>query len=149
MRVLGIRASTRHLRYCVLELDTGTLTWINRDEEHRWIVPRASTAKPAILSDAYQEVTRLLGKYQPNRVSIKIAETPRGHPDPKRVSVEAAIILAAAHKHLPVSEKRYRDLRTNSSEVGAEALKHVSKTNSHWDNELADALVAALRELGL
>lgn len=148
MRILALRASTRHIRYCVLESDGQDIRWLNKDDEHIWSVPKASKSKSDALVDVHQELSRLLSKYKPDLVAIKVAETVHGNPDPKRVSVEAVIILAAAQNHVQVVERRYRDLKTNSKEVEDFVLIYFAKTETYWDIEIADALATGLRELG-
>ena len=148
MKVLGIRSSVKHFRYCILELAGSDVKWLNKDEEHKWNVPKASTEKGQILNEVHKEVVRLINKFQPDRVALKIAETMRGNPSPDRVSVEAVIVLAAAQNHIATVEKRYRDLKTKKEGVEKLALQHVTQPAKHWDSEIADALVVALRELG-
>lgn len=148
MRILGFRASTKHFRYCVLDLAGAELVWINHVDEHKWEVPKSADTKPQILGEVFSEANRLLKKYMPDRVVLKSSETMKGSPSTIRVSVEAVIILAAQENHIPAYERKYRDIKTNSDLVEAFVLNHVAKTSRYWDSEIADALAVALRELG-
>lgn len=157
MIVLGVRSSTDHIRYAVVEVDSyGSVVWINRDtpHEHRWIVPKVASTKQAKLMEVRKEAARILAKYRPDTVILKVAEKVRGGPSPERVSVEAAIIIACGEKGVIAKEKLYSQLKPNRSisvntgTVQSEALKFVTQSSSYWDAEIADALVAALRELG-
>lgn len=155
MRVIGVRASTNHLRYAVLELDAnGAVSWVNQGEEHKWTAPRSATTKASKLVEVRREFLRLLAKYKPDKVVIKSPETVRGGPSPDRISMEAIAFLVCGEQNVEVTEKLYSQLKPNkttamnSGAVQQYALLHVTQCATHWDSEIADALVAGLRELG-
>lgn len=142
--VVGLRASSLHFRYCAVKKVGVELTWLNRAGEHYWRVPKAAETRGEILLAVYEESMGILDRYKPDLVIIKVAETVRGHPDPKRVSVESVVILASEKNHVKAIEKRYKDFNTKSSNVKDLALRSFEKCSKNWDAEIADALVAAL-----
>lgn len=157
MIVIGVRASTDHIRYAVMELDqSGSAVWINKNapHEHRWLVPRAADTKAKKLLEVHREFLRLIDKYKPAHVVIKTSENVPGGASSDRVSIEAIVNLASGERNVTVSERVYSQLkpdkatRINSGNVREHVLTQVDKPTSHWDAELADALVAALRVLG-
>jgi hypothetical protein len=155
MRVIGIRVSTDHFRYAVLDLDANDrVIWVNSLDEHRWMVPKSADSKPKRYLEVRREFARILEKYKPNKVVLKISETVRGGPSPDRIGAEAMIILACGEQDTPVSERLYSQLKPdkstliNTKTVQVEALKYVGQSSTHWDAEMADALIVGIRELG-
>ncbi len=153
---MGIRVGADSARNAVLELDaSGAVAWINASDEHKWLMPRAATTKQIKLREAHKEFHRLIGKYVPDKVILKIAESMPGRAGASthRVALEAAITLAADQHGKNVTEKRYRQLKhnakekMNSSTVEGFVLAHVAKPAIGWDKELVDAVAVALRAL--
>lgn len=68
--------------------------------------------------------------------------------------MEAIVFLVCGEQNVEVTEKLYSQLKPsrttamNSGAVQQYALLHVTQCATHWDSEIADALVAGLRELG-
>jgi Holliday junction resolvasome RuvABC endonuclease subunit len=152
-----VRASINHIRYAILELDAqDAVLWVNLQppHEHKWVVPKAANTKAKRLVEVHREICRIIDKYQPDHVAVKVAENVQGGPSPDRVRVEAVVMLACGQRDVPVAEKLYSQLkpnkstRINSKNVQADAFAHVGQPRSYWDSEIADAIVAALRELG-
>ena len=157
MRVMGIRAGTDNVRYVVLETDmTGAVLWVNAAEEHKWLIPKSATTKQAKLRETNKEFERLIKKYNPEQVLLKLAESMPGRAggSPDRIAVEAVITLAADQHGKSVFERRYQQLKRdskdkmNTSTVEGYVLAHVAKPASGWDRDLADAHAVALRALG-
>lgn len=156
MKVMGVRVTGSNVRYVVMSTNAqGKLSWDNINDEHKWLMPAAATSKQQKFEEAYSEFSRLVEKYKPERLLFKIAETfpASARATPERIGIEAVITLAAEHAHIPVSEKRYQQLRApggqmNGSLVEKYVLAHVPRAASGWDRDLADALAVALKEIG-
>lgn len=156
MKVMGVRVTGRNIRYAVLSTDAqGDISWDNLGDEHKWLMPAAATSKQRKFDEAYKEFSRLLNKYQPEIVVLKIAEAfpATARATPERIGIEAVISLAAEQAHIPVTEKRYQQLRQGSGQMNGTlvenyALAHVRRPTAGWDKDLADALAVALKELG-
>ena len=147
MKVLGIRTSVKIVRYAILSDESGSVSWMNHSD-NRLIYPRDMhdiKNKIVWLSEQLQRIF-----YQENdidKIIIKIPEYGRSDTAANRASdyLDAVIILMATARDnvIPVELKSYRDINTRSGEVKQYAETHIGRTEHHWDNLMADSLVAA------
>ena len=146
MKVLGIRTAPAQLRYALVEFENGTASLINGDDEHLIKVPAGMNDNADILAWQKDEVDRILRQNTDiNKVLLKTGEYGRSDTKSSRLGahLDAIAILAAKQANIPVEGKIYSQLGTNRSKVKEHAESRVGKTSTHWNEQIADAIVAA------
>ena len=146
MKVLGIRVDPKKTRYALVAFNNGAYTLLNADGESRLTYPVDLEAPDEKVDWLYRELQRVLHEHPDiTRICIKTNEYARGENKSKRESayLEGVILLFARQKAIPVTAKLYASLATKSSDVKAHAEQRVGRTTLHWDEKIADAVVAA------
>jgi hypothetical protein len=146
LKILGIRTAPAQLRYAIIEIDNGTATLINGADEHLIKVPAGMNANADILAWQKDEVDRILRQNPDiNKVILKTGEYGRSDTKSSRLGahLDAIAILAAKQANIPVEEKTYSQIGTQRAKVKEHAENRVGRTSTHWNEQIADAIVAA------
>ena len=148
MQILGIRTAPTLIRYAVVELDAGTVSLRNASSENRLVFPADICLVAEKLLWLQQELDRVL-RQNPEvvRIVIKANEfSRRGETGASREAAyyDAIVFLVAQQRGLPVETVLYRTIGTRRTEVKGFSEQHVSQTSSYWNEQMADAVAAAL-----
>ena len=145
--ILGIRTSTKAVRFAILEQQGSTISLINANSENMLTFPASYQKIEQKLNWLFNELERILRQHPDiNKIVIKTNEYAPGREQAK--SREAAyydsvILLIAERKQLPVSLKVYKSIGTKRAEVKNFSSTKVGSTSNHWDEPMADAVAAA------
>ena len=148
MKVLGFRGDPRAPRYAIVSEAGGVYTLENANADTKLHVP-ASIAEDDDadrLEWMYREIIRIFDDHPDiTKVVVKQNEFTQQDTKAKRKSAhtDAAVMLACAHRHIPVEIKIYASMGTTSAETKTHAETRVGKTPKYWDNKMADAINAA------
>lgn len=146
MKILGIRTAPGQLRYALIEVDGSNITFINSDLESLIKVPAGMNDHSEKLAWQKGEIDRIL-RQNPNitKIVLKIGEYGRSDTKSSRLGAyfDAAVILAAREKNIPLETKIYNQLGTKRSQVKDHAEQRVGQTATHWNEQIADAIIAA------
>lgn len=146
MKILGIRTAPAQLRYALVEATNETLTLLNSETENLIKVPAGVSEYGDQLAWQKGEVDRII-RQNPDITKIILKTGEYGRSDTKSTRLgayfDAIVILAAVEANLPIEAKIYNQLGTKRSQVKEDAEKRVGKTNTHWNEQIADAIIAA------
>ncbi len=146
MKILGIRTAPAQIRYALIEVDDGTLNFLNRESEHMIRMPAGLDTTPDKLHWVKGELDRILRQNEDlARAVIKTGEYGRSETISIRVGayLDAIVFLACTENNIPVEGKIYSQLGTNRSQVKEHAEHRVGRTPTHWNEQMADAVIAA------
>lgn len=148
MKVLGFRGDPKAPRYAVVSEDGGVFTLENAASDNKLLVPVSITedADAERLEWMYREVLAIFDAHPGiAKVMIKQNEFTRQDTKAKRRSAynDAAVVLACAHRGIPVEIKIYGSMATTSTDTKRHAEDRVGKTDKYWDTKMADAVNAA------
>ncbi|MBF8710009.1 MULTISPECIES: hypothetical protein [Pseudomonas] len=148
MKVLGFRGDPQAPRYAVVSEDNGMFTLENATSDNKLLVPASITedADAERVNWIYREVLAIFDAHLGiAKVIIKQNEFTRQDTKAKRRSAynDAAVILACAHRGIPVELKIYGSMGTTSTDTKRHAEERVGKTGKYWDSKMADAVNAA------
>ncbi|SER20607.1 hypothetical protein SAMN03080615_04352 [Amphritea atlantica] len=146
MKVLGIRTAPGQLRYAIIESNEDQTSLLNASTENLIKVPAGMEDYSEKLAWQKEEVDRIL-RQNPDidHVVMKVGEYGRSDTKSSRLGAyfDAAVILAAKEQDIPVEGKIYKQVGTKRAEVKNHAEELVGKTDTHWNEQIADAIVAA------
>lgn len=149
--VLGLRASSKEIRYAILEKDSsGKIIFVNRTHEHRLQYPTHLDTIEDKLKWVKSEVDRILRQNTAiKQVAIKMSEYAGTENAAKRETtyVDAILLLCAAEHNLPVSRRLYSQLCSSRAHAKEHAEIRVGKTEHYWNDTMADAILVAYREI--
>lgn len=148
MKVLGFRGDPKAPRYAVVSEDNSVFTLENAASDNKLLAPVSITedADAERVNWMYREVLAIFDAHQGiAKVMIKQNEFTRLDTKAKRRSAynDAAVILACAHRGIPVELKIYGSMGTTSADTKRHAEDRVGKTDKYWDSKMADAVNAA------
>jgi hypothetical protein len=148
MRVLGFRGDPKAPRYAVVSEVGGIYRLENIDSDNKLSIPASITedADAARLEWMYREILAIFDAHPGiERVMIKQNEfTPQDTKAKRRSAYnDAAVILACAHRDIPVELKIYGSMATTRTDTQRHAETRVAKTNRNWDKKMADAVNVA------
>ena len=148
MKVLGFRGDPKAPRYAVVSEENGVFTLENAASDNKLLVPASITedADAERLNWMYREVLAIFDAHTGiARVMIKQNEFTRQDTKAKRKSAhtDAAVVLACAHRGIPVELKIYASIPTTNADTKRHAEERVGKTDKYWDTKMADAVNAA------
>lgn len=148
MKVLGFRGNPNAPRYAVLSYDGTTFALENAASDSKLKLPAsiAEDADSERLAWIYAEIVRILEAYPDIvKVMIKTNDFTQSDTKPKRKSayIDAAVILAAAHKNVPVQALVYSQMGVTRATTKERAETRVGKTDKYWDDGMADAINVA------
>ncbi len=148
MKVLGFRGDPKAPRYAVVSEDAGAFKLENAATDNKLCVPASITedADAERLKWMYGEVLAIFDAHPGiTKVIIKQNEFTRQDTKAKRRSAynDAAVILACAHRGIPVELKIYGSMATTSADTKRHAESRIGKSDKYWDAKMADAVNAA------
>lgn len=146
MKILGIRTAPAQLRYAIVERVDGELTLSNSSTEHLIKVPAGMSDNGEILAWQKEEIDRIIRQNDDiTKVVLKVGEYGRSDTKSSRLGahLDAIVILAAKQSNIAVETKLYNQLGTKRNQVKKHAENRVGKTETHWNEQIADAIVAA------
>ena len=148
MKVLGFRGDPKAPRYAVVSEVGGAYTLENATSDNKLSVPASITedADAERLDWMYRELLAVFDAHPGiDKVMIKQNEFTRQDTKAKRRSAynDAAVVLACAHRGIPVELKIYGSMGTTSKDTKRHAESRVGKTDKYWDTKMADAVNAA------
>lgn len=146
MKILGIRTAPAQLRFALVEIVDGDLTLLNAETENQIKVPAGVSEYSEQLAWQKDEIDRII-RQNPDisKVVLKVGEYGRSDTKATRLGAyfDAMVILAAKEANLPVETKIYNQLGTKRAQVKDHAENRVGRTLTHWNEQVADAIVAA------
>ncbi|GLS16987.1 hypothetical protein GCM10007874_00020 [Labrys miyagiensis] len=148
MKVLGFRGDPKAPRYAVVCQDSATFTLENATSDSKLQVPAsiADEADAARLEWMYREILRIFDAHPGiSKVMVKQNEFTQQDTKAKRRSAhtDAAVVLACAHRDIPVELKIYASMGTTKAKSKELAEIRVARTAKYWDEKMADAVNAA------
>lgn len=151
MKVLGIRASAKEVRYALIEKsETGEVKFLNQNAEHRLIFPASMEDISQKLLWIKGEIDRILRQSSDiDKIIIKMNEYAGTENGAKRETtyVDAACLLSAAENNIIVERKLNSQIGSTSSKAKEYAEQRVGKTEHYWNNAMAEAILAAFMEV--
>ncbi len=150
MKILGIRNSPKKIRFCIVEGDKTNFNFINKDSEHKIDLPKSLKTEAETYEWIKSEFNRIFDNYGPfDHLAIKQNENvPTRYSSVKPVMfLDCIASLVAIENNTPFSSHLYKSLGTKSKEVVKHIELQISKTDKHWDSQIADALAAAIKIL--
>jgi Holliday junction resolvasome RuvABC endonuclease subunit len=148
MKVLGFRGNPKAPRYAVLSYDGTTFTLGNASSDNKLTIPASigEDADGERLKWIHAEIVRILEAHPDIvKVMIKTNEFTQSDTKPKRKSayIDAAVLLAAALKNVPVQALAYNQMSATKAKTKELAEARVGKTDKYWDEGMADAINVA------
>jgi len=148
MKVLGFRGDPKAPRYAVVSEVNGIYTLENAVGDNKLAVPASITddADAERLDWIYREILAIFDAHPGiEKVVIKQNEFTRQDTKAKRKSAhaDAAVVMACAHRNIPVEMKIYASMTSTSQDTKQHAESRVGKTEKYWDNKMADAVNVA------
>ncbi len=146
MKILGIRTAPTQLRYALIEVDDGDCTLLNTNSESLIKVPAGMNDFSEMLSWQKAEIDRIIRQNQDvGKIVLKIGEYGRSDTKSSRLAAyfDAVVILAAKGADILVETKIYNQLGTKRAQVKVHAEDRVGRTDKYWNEQIADAIIAA------
>ena len=147
MKVLGIRNAPQKLRYAVMNWDGQRATLVNSSLENMLVLPASITSLKDQIFWLYQELERVLRHHSIiDKIAIKPNEYRPGRESAASRSAayfDAIVFLIAGKYNIPIESKLYRQIGTNRGEVREFAELNVGRTDTYWDDQMADAIAIA------
>ena len=146
MKVLGIRCSTKEIRYAILEKQGDDIVFTNKDSENRLIFPVSIQEIEKKLKWCRTEISRIVRQNGDiDCVVIKVNEFSRGENLSKREGAYMdGVVMLTIHEHnIPVLKKLYNQIGANSSNILKLAENIDGRTNKYWSKSIADAIQCA------
>lgn len=148
MKVLGFRGDPKAPRYAVVSDANSDYTLENATSDNKLPVPASigEDAHAERLEWMYREALAVFDAHPGiEKVVIKQNEfTPKDTKAKRRSAYnDAAVILACAHRGIPIEVKIYASMSTTSADTKRHAESRVGKTDKYWDTKMADAVNAA------
>ncbi|MEO0804165.1 MAG: hypothetical protein AAFY57_18115 [Cyanobacteria bacterium J06642_2] len=147
MKVLGVRTAPTQLRYALLFFFNSDVTFLNKDSEHLIKVPANLKEDNDKLVWQKREIDRVLRQNSDtSKVILKVGEYGKSDSKSNRLAAyfDAAVILSVKEVGIEVETKIYVQLQTKRSQVKNDAEAKVAKTSKYWNEQIADAILAAL-----
>ncbi|CAB5499217.1 hypothetical protein THERMOT_995 [Bathymodiolus thermophilus thioautotrophic gill symbiont] len=147
MKLLGIRTAPTQLRYALIKVDDdNNCSLVNSNSESLIKVPAGMDDFSEKLSWQKDEIDRIIRQNQDvEKILLKIGEYGRSDTKSSRLAAyfDAVVILAAKEANIPIQTKVYNQLSTKRKQVKKDAKEHIGRTDKYWNEQIADAIVAA------
>lgn len=147
MQILGIRVSPSTIRYAIVDWDGINFTFLNRTTENKIDFPVNLGSRGSKLSWLFQELERIVSNY-PNIdiIGVKEGEYIGSETLSKRerASLEGIIQYWAYERNIPATMKIYagiKDVKSREALIFCET--NIGKTETYWNKDMSDALLAA------
>jgi len=147
MQILGIRTAPSTVRYAIIEWDGHSASMLNSTGEHKLDFPADKSNIATKVHWLREELLRIL-RQNPRieRIAIKTNEySRRGETSACREAahLDAAALVVAGEKALPVKMLLYTSIGTKRDEVKTFAETNVGRADPYWNEQIADAVSAA------
>ncbi|WP_319759101.1 hypothetical protein [Maridesulfovibrio sp.] len=148
MQVLGIRTSSKCVRYAILEKNDQDTTFVNTDSENKLNFPKDCDTIENKIIWFYDELIRIFRDFPHiTKVVIKANQFLGKDNSTSRYStnLDAIVMLAAKQQNKQLKSVIYASIQKgmNSKKIKSYAENNIGKTNINWDNQMADATAAA------
>ncbi|MFC1676633.1 hypothetical protein ACFL3G_06175 [Planctomycetota bacterium] len=147
MQILGIRTSSKAIRYAILEWDKQKVTFLNSGTENKLDYPASIQTVEQKLNWLYQEIERVLRQYNSiEHIVVKTNEYVREKAATRQSTyMDGVIMLIAAQRGKKLSTKLYANIQKGlgSKKIQAFAEQVASRSAKYWNTQMADAVVAA------
>jgi len=144
---LGIRTAPTQLRYALIKVDDdNNCSLVNGNSESLIKVPAGMDDFSEKLSWQKDEIDRIIRQNQDvEKILLKIGEYGRSDTKSSRLAAyfDAVVILAAKEANIPIQTKVYNQLSTKRKQVKEHAEARIGRTEKYWNEQIADAIVAA------
>ncbi len=151
MQILGIRTSSKCVRYAVLEWDGENALFVNAELEHKLVFPAEYGADGIDykLEWLYSELDRIYRLYPDiQKVAIKMNQYGM-EKKPARYStnMDGVVMLSAKQNGKQVKTFLYTSIEKgmSSSKIKDFSESIVGRSGKYWDNQMADAVAVAWR----
>lgn len=151
MKILGIRNCSEGIRYCILEIEaSGDVICKNLDKENLIQVPKEYENCEDMLIWYKNEINRIIdSEIDVNSIALKHNENVRSdcYSNLKKVMfMDCIVTLIAKERGVSFASYGYNQLGVNSKNVQVFAESKLGKTKKHWNKNMADAIVVALKQ---
>jgi len=150
MKILGIRTSSKAVRYAILELKDDNVTFLNSDSESKLTFPLDKDKIEERVLWLYQEMERIYRSHPDiSHIAIKENEYNKRSGETAVVRqatyLSSAVLLFAAHNNINTSLKIYASIEhgMSSSKIKNHSETIVGRTVKYWDEKIADAIAVA------
>ena len=144
---MGIRTAPTQLRYALIKVDDdNNCSLVNSNSESLIKVPAGMDDFSEKLSWQKDEIDRIIRQNQDvKKILLKIGEYGRSDTKSSRLAAyfDAVVILAAKEANIPIQTKVYNQLSTKRKQVKEHAEARIGRTEKYWNEQIADAIVAA------
>ena len=151
MKILGIRNCSEGIRYCILEIETsGDVICKNLERENLIQIPREYDNCEDMLIWYKNEINRIIdSEITINSIALKHNENTRSdcYSNLKKVMfMDCIVTLVAKEKGVSFASYGYNQLGVNSKNVQKIAEEKLGRTIKHWNKNIADAMIVALKQ---
>lgn len=147
MQILGIRTSSKCVRYAVVNWDGQDAALVNESDESRLIFPATMEEIADKLLWLKAELERIFRKYPDiNHVAIKMNQFgTEKMANRYSTHMDGAVMLSAKMEGKPVSTLVYASIERgmSSKKVQNFSESNVGRTRKYWNAQMADAIAAA------
>jgi hypothetical protein len=145
MKTLGIRTAPQQIRYAIIESDGNSHMLINAETENTLKKPASITTNEAHLKWIKDELNRILRQNSDiDKIALKVQEFGRQTVQSRLGDyMDAMVLLIAADAEIPIVTRLYKQIGTKRADVIRDAEDRVGRTKTHWNNQMADAVVVA------
>ncbi len=147
MQILGIRTSPSSVRYAIIDWDGTAARLLNASGENKLDFPAGKTTIASKLHWLREELNRVLRQNpEVTRMAIKCNEYGRGGEKAtsrEAAHLDAAALIVAGERLLPVEMLLYRSIGTKRDEVKGFAETNVGRVDPYWNEQIADAIAVA------
>jgi Holliday junction resolvasome RuvABC endonuclease subunit len=146
MHILGIRTAPQQIRYAIVESVSGSCSLLNAGGENLIKRPAQIEEVAKYLQWVKDELHRVI-RQNPGLdvIALKIPEFQGKKTSTSRLGeyLDAVVLLVAAEAEIPVITKLYGQMATRRSDVARHAEDRVGRTNTNWNDQMADAVAVA------
>lgn len=146
LKILGIRTAPIQLRYALIDVNGDECSLMNANSESLIKVPSGMNDFSELLSWEKSEIDRIIIQNQDiEKIVLKIGEYGRNDTKISRLAscVDAVVMLAAKEANISLETKIYNQLGTSRVQVKGYAEDRVGRTEKYWNEQIADAIIAA------
>jgi len=147
MQILGIRTSSKCIRYAVVNWDGQNATLVNADNESKLNFPAGIEEIADKLVWLHAELERIFRKYPDlSRVAVKMNQfVPEKMANRYSTNLDGVVMLAAKQNGKSASTVLYANIEKgmSSAKIKSFAEGNVGCSSKYWDAQMADAVAAA------
>jgi Holliday junction resolvasome RuvABC endonuclease subunit len=152
LKILGIRTAPKQLRYALIKWDGTNAILLNTLSENLIKMPTTIDNLAMQLHWLEQEIARIIRQHPDIcKIAIKPNEyRPGRESEDTRIAAyfDGIVHLKAAQSDLPIISKLYRKIGTKRADVAQFAEDKVGRTDTYWNQQMADAIAVAWSCIG-